>query len=472
MKLELLSKAARLTNQQLTAQVTELARHEREATAGLVACLAEFGARKLHLGHGCATMFTYCTEVLRFSEHEAYLRITAARLAQRFPVVLEKLESGTVNLTTLKLLRKLLTTENHATLLAAAEHKSKREVEELVARVAPQPAVKPSIRKVPAAKTLSEPVATSAAGLGLGVEAPSAASAASVAADVTSNVDETAEAAAVAEPWVKPAVIVPLAPELYKIQFTASAETRAKLRRAQDLMRHQIPTGDPAAIIDRALTMLVAHLEKTRLGVTSRPRTARPTRRGSRHIPAAVRRTTWERDGGRCAFVSTDGKRCTERGFFQFHHVHPHGDGGESTITNIELRCRAHNQYEADLYFGPSNDAARQAGIQRRARKKQTVTQRPTDGSTVARESSATYGLRWWSENESRRRSWSDRRNSVQAESPPRSPALAELPGRDSVQNELLPSSSVRNSAQTEFGRRGPGDDTGGANWLPGCSPN
>src|SRR5262249_18804696 len=68
-----------------------------------------------------------------------------------------------------------------------------------------------------------------------------------------------------------PPVIAPLAPELYKIQFTARAEMHAKLRRAQDLMRHQIPTGDPAAIIDRALTMLVTHLEKTRLGATKRP---------------------------------------------------------------------------------------------------------------------------------------------------------------------------------------------------------
>src|SRR5215813_6470440 len=126
-----------LSDQQLIAQVIQLARHEREATASLVAYLAEFGARKLYLVEGTASLFTYCTEVLHLSEHETYLRITAARLSRRFPVILDKLESGSVNLTTLKLLRKVLTTENHAKLLAAAEHRSKRHVEELVASVAP-----------------------------------------------------------------------------------------------------------------------------------------------------------------------------------------------------------------------------------------------------------------------------------------------------------------------------------------------
>src|SRR5262249_47009297 len=125
--------------------------------------LAEFGARKLYLGAGFSSLFTYCTEVLHLSEHEAYLRITAARLSRRFPVILDKLESGTVNLTTLKLLRKVLTTENQASVLSAGEHKSKRGVEELVASVAPQPPVENWIRKLPAARTpLATPVTASA----------------------------------------------------------------------------------------------------------------------------------------------------------------------------------------------------------------------------------------------------------------------------------------------------------------------
>ena len=72
---------------------------------------------------------------------------------------------------------------------------------------------------------------------------------------------------------------------------------------------------------------------------------------GSRHIPAAVRREVWRRDGGRCAFVGTRG-RCRERGFLEFHHVVPFAAGGVPDANNIQLRCRAHNLCEAELFFG------------------------------------------------------------------------------------------------------------------------
>jgi 5-methylcytosine-specific restriction endonuclease McrA len=75
--------------------------------------------------------------------------------------------------------------------------------------------------------------------------------------------------------------------------------------------------------------------------------------RSSRYIPAEVKRAVWARDRGRCAFVSQAGHRCSETGELEFHHVNPHGDGGLPTTKNIELRCRGHNQYEADQYYGP-----------------------------------------------------------------------------------------------------------------------
>ena len=143
----------------------------------------------------------------------------------------------------------------------------------------------------------------------------------------------------------------PLAPERYKVQFTVSRETYDKLRRVQDLLRHTLPSGDPAAIFDRALTRLLDELARTRLAATSRPRAQRPPAPESRHMPAAVKREVWRRDAGRCAFVGTSG-RCTETGFLEFHHVVPYAAGGQAIIENIELRCRAHNAYESAQYFG------------------------------------------------------------------------------------------------------------------------
>jgi hypothetical protein len=146
-------------------------------------------------------------------------------------------------------------------------------------------------------------------------------------------------------------VVRPVAAERYRVQFTVDGDTFDKLRRVQDLMRHQVPDGDVAVIFGQALTLLLDRLERRKLAAVDRPRAPRGTARESRRIPAAVRRDVWARDSGQCAFVGVQG-RCTERGFLEFHHVRPYADGGAATVVNIELRCRAHNQHEAERYFG------------------------------------------------------------------------------------------------------------------------
>jgi hypothetical protein len=156
----------------------------------------------------------------------------------------------------------------------------------------------------------------------------------------------------------RPAV-KPLAADRYEIRFTASGATRDKLRVAQDLLRHAIPNGDVAAIFDRALSELIQAHSRRKMAVVRRPAKARSVtsgaRRldeGSRHVAAEVKRIVWVRDGGRCAFVGASGHRCSERAFLEYHHVVPWAVGGQATIVNIQLRCRAHNGYEADVFFG------------------------------------------------------------------------------------------------------------------------
>jgi hypothetical protein len=144
-----------------------------------------------------------------------------------------------------------------------------------------------------------------------------------------------------------------LAPERYRVQFTIGAATHEKLRRAQNLLRREIPDGDPGTIFDRALTLLLEDVARKKLAAVAKSCDRRSTRAGSRHIPARVKRAVWLRDEARCAFVAAAGHRCSERGFLEFHHREPHAIGGEATIANISLRCRAHNVYEAELAFGP-----------------------------------------------------------------------------------------------------------------------
>jgi hypothetical protein len=145
-----------------------------------------------------------------------------------------------------------------------------------------------------------------------------------------------------------------LAPGRFALQLTIGQETRDKLERAQALLRRRNRSGDLVEVIDRALEVLVAKLEKEKFGATSRPR-ARKARQGAadpHHVPNEVKREVHARDQEQCAFVSDDGTRCTERACLEFDHRSPVALGGASTTEEVRLLCEAHNQYEAERQLG------------------------------------------------------------------------------------------------------------------------
>lgn len=284
---------AHLSNQALLEETERLANTVRRTVAKLIAALAEVDARKLWADVGCSSLYTYCTQVLHFSEQEAYLRMEAARVVRQFPVVLEMLADGEITLTNLGLLKPHLTKENHVDLLEAARGKSKREVARQVAAFYDAPADS------------------------------------------------------------RPAWITPLSSDRFWISFEIRDCTYERLQRATDLLRHAVPDGNVSEVFDRALLSLLRDLERSKLGATTEPRRDGVTDSDARYIAASIRRRVWKRDGGRCAFVGTHG-RCTETAFLEFHHIKPFARGGKATVDNIELRCRAHNQREAELFFGVS----------------------------------------------------------------------------------------------------------------------
>ena len=331
---------AKLDDQSLLDAAAHL-NEERRATAALLRALMEIDSRRLYLGQGCASMFTYCTQVLHLSEGGAYNRIEAARAARRYPVILELLEQSAITLTTVRLLSPHLTSNNHSAVLASVRHKSRREVEERIAVLSPKPDARVVVRRLPQAHT--EPVTL---------------------LPVVPVQTRSPQAADGATPSVRVAPVptaMPLTPNRYRIQLTVSRETHDRFLRAQALLRHAVPSGDAAEIFDRAIRMLLADLERRKAAQVPRPRRPRQCAPNSRHIPAVVRRAVWKRDQGCCAFVGASG-RCRETGFLEFHHVQPFATGGKATVENIELRCRAHNAFEASLVFGPSaGDVVREA---------------------------------------------------------------------------------------------------------------
>jgi hypothetical protein len=353
MQSDLLASLRRLSDDELVACVKELVAAERGGVVLVVAHIAELDTRDVHLRAGHGSLYAYCRDVLALSEQEAYNRISVARAARRFPVLLQMLADGSLNLTTARLLVPHLTPDNHLGVLERARGKTKAQVEELAAALWPRSDAPSFVRRLPA------PGSHQAAGW----RPPPSSGPANSAAGLSIRSDLVAPL----EPFPSTPLQVPpgrrsevtaLSPDRYKVQVTIGPETLEKLRLAQDLLRHAVPSGDEAVILDRALTALLADLAQKKFAAAEKPRGALPARPGSRHIPAEVKRKVWLRDLGRCAFVAATGRRCAERAFLEFHHVEPYALGGEATIANIELRCRSHNAYEARLLFGNGNGGA------------------------------------------------------------------------------------------------------------------
>jgi len=244
---------------------------DRAITAELLAHLGEVDARKLYLPAAYPSMFAYCVGELRLSEDAAAKRLRVARVAQRCPGVLAALAEGRVHLGGLLLLAPHLTPQTEAELLAAATHKSKSEIERLLAERFPCLDVAATLEAIP-------------------LQCPQLANDLPAPGPVK---DCPVPQLHQAQPHPR---VTPLSPQSFALQCTVSEKTHDKLRYAQALLGHRVPCGDLATVLDRALDALIARLE--------------------------------------------------------FDHIEEFACGGESTVAGMRLRCRAHNQYQAEQSFG------------------------------------------------------------------------------------------------------------------------
>jgi hypothetical protein len=306
---------------------------ERDTAAAVLAHLAEVDARKLFVPLGYSSMHGYCMEELRFSEDAAYKRIQAARAAREFPILFTELAEGRLHLTAVCLLAPHLTPENAEELVRAAAHRRKSEIEDLLAGCS-RPAKSGSGAQAELAPEQVE--------------------------------DRTGELAPEQVGGPGAGSILSQVEQLVPVMVRPS--TRDRLRYLQALLSHAIPSGDPSDVMDRAFDLLAEQVEKRRFGTGNGHRRRRTAAR-TRYIPADVRHSVWNRDRAQCTFVGTNGHRCQSKTFLEFDHVDPRNR--QDTLEGLRLRCRAHNQYEAERIFGTEfmkrkREEARRAAEERR----------------------------------------------------------------------------------------------------------
>ena len=390
-----------LADDELLAELSSIVGRRNQITAEFLAYLAELDERQLFLDLGFASLFEYCVERLGLCESTAGRHIAAARVCRNHPELFARVASGALHASALSLLRKHLTPENAAELFELCEHRSMRKIEELLAARFPRPDVRDLVRRLPAQARLTP-----------GVERGSEQQPTEAPPSETTTIRQQEfvergprEPSATEAP--KQRRLEPLSAGRYGVHFTADGEFRELLERVRGLAWHRLPSGDLTTLLKRGLEAYERELEKERFAVGSKPRRSRsvapitsadadrsdadlpnpapsaavplnldqqptpsptPNTEPRRRCPAAVARAVFLRDGRQCSYVSPEGRRCSARRCLELDHVNPRAVGGENTIENLRLRCRAHNQRYARQCFGKACvDAAVQRARRQRA---------------------------------------------------------------------------------------------------------
>jgi len=339
-----------LADQRVLCEYDAIEARENADTATALALLGEIDARRLYVPAGYHSMYAYCLQARHMSEDRACKRIRVARAAREFPTLYNAVAEGRVHLSALFLLAPHLTPDNVDALLSAATHKTKAQIELLLAERFPKPDLPAFVQPIHASTPDQCLVARAVPD---GPETPGGsenppAPGRVVATDAWNGSMSMEPLAATPFPRAK---LAPLSAERFAVQFTMDQGMHDQLRYVQSLLGFTVGHGDLAKVFALALESLQDKLERRKFGKCSRPGRRRGSK-NARYIPTEIKRAAWKRDGGQCAFVGTGGKRCDARESLEFDHVDPVARGGQASVGGIRLLCRAHNQHAADCVLG------------------------------------------------------------------------------------------------------------------------
>jgi len=323
--------------------------HRSRVKAVVLVHIAVIDARNLYLARGFESMKAFLVAKMALTEDAAYKRIQVARLARQLPRLFTAVASGELSIYDVRLLAPRLTSTNVEELVTECAHKSATEIEGVLARRFPR------AEELRLDDGVSPQVAIPHDGGGRSAQVVAAQSSDSIPhadrqVDLPEAIPPLANMGFITAPRVRTR-IQQLSESRYTLQVTLAGTTHDKLRRLQDLLAHAIPDRDIAEIIDRSFDALMERLEKRKFGThakgdgKNRPRTLRA-------IPAQIKRAVYERDRGACAHRFEDGRICGSRSKLEYDHIVPIAKGGRTTIENVRLLCRAHNQHAADQAFG------------------------------------------------------------------------------------------------------------------------
>jgi 5-methylcytosine-specific restriction endonuclease McrA len=325
------AKLERLSSEDLDRSARELAVRGKQDDACLIAHIAEIGKRDYHLELRYGSLFEYCVDRLNLSEGAVYRRTQVARVCRRYPQILEALSTGRLHLTGASLVAPHLTEDNVESVITQAQGKTRRDIEKLLATLAPKEAFEPSFRKQPS----REKKATTE-------RKPSPPTGGQRTGDL----------------------FTPATEDRYNVRFSAGKEFTDKFERLAEVLGVESPHRHMEEILGLALEIALEKkdpqrkLERRRKREARKP-SARPGERETsespavtRRVPPEVRERVLERAGYQCEYCGPDGSRCSSRTGLQVEHTKPFAVYQTHDERYLRAFCPAHNLFAARQFYG------------------------------------------------------------------------------------------------------------------------
>jgi len=338
-----------ISNVELINRLKSLVKQEQHLTLNILPHLIEVERRKLYLDLGFRSLYDYCTRELKYSESGAIRRIYAARAIEKCPTAMEYLVKGLVNLSALSLTWKYVTPE----LLGRISSKSKREVEAIVAEFNVGLHVKDRTKPVVVERIVKQSTGTQpqkAAGECKEIYRRSGGKLFASADNSTPQMKEE---------------VVRQNVTMHDVRCFIDDDVMQQLERCKKLLSGKFPQGLDYNKLMRELAAEwlnrhdpVKRVERRDAAKRRSGGVAKSMRNSeyTRHSPVAVRDAVFKRDGGKCTFVGSNGKRCNSDYNLQYDHFPiPYALGGPSTVKNLRLLCAKHNRYSAEKVYGATH---------------------------------------------------------------------------------------------------------------------
>jgi len=349
----------KLSDNNLISSLKELNNTETKTIAAILLHLIEIDSRKLYLELGYSSLFNFCCRALKYSEAAAIRRIYSARCIRDFPEVYQMLLAKELSLSTIAILKGVLTKENKDEILKFSPGKSRAEIDCLVASLRPKKVSKDSIKPVVIQKRMQPMKGAQSVGPLFPTKI--------VVTDPCDGAMDSSE---------KKTLIQEPVDTRFEVKFSVSGKVMKKLRTVQALRTHKaqekqnleslldelmelyLDKNSPRRKIERREKRVAKKKEIKITKINNMPvvLASEPLKpkavKNSRYLSPAVRDAVFKRDQGRCTFVAVDGTRCNSEWQVETDHIQPVCLGGGSNIDNLHLLCKHHNLHAAEKVLG------------------------------------------------------------------------------------------------------------------------